>query len=186
MTHCSFRCGFSWFFRRSANDLVAEAVHDSHFHHLIRQKAQAPLRSALRGLRTGKADQLRLFFSIKLAIILSVWTFALDRSLKAALAGALADALGSSFGKLEGLRDPVVRPPRSLRTFVGFQQNPSTCLLTGWALSASDPFEQSGTLIGSELDTVFLRRHWINGRRLSRRNSPKIQPIDQRITRDAV
>jgi len=172
------------FFKRSANCLVAESVHDSQFHHLVRQKAQAPLRAAFWGLRTGKADQLRLFFSIKLAIILSIWTFALDRSLKVALAKALADAGDSSFGKLEGLRDPSVWPRRSFWTFVCFQQNPSTGLLTSRAFSSANPIEQAGTLIGSELDTVFLRRHWTDSRYSGRRSSLKIQPIVQRITRD--
>ena len=133
---------------------MAEGLYNAEFDHLIRQKAQAPFRTAFRGFRAGQPDQFRLFFSTEFPLVLPVRTFALDRSLKAALAKAPPDSSNPSFGQFEGLPDSGIRPRRSFRSFVGLQQNPGASLLAGRALPTTDPFEKAAPLFGRKLDTV--------------------------------
>ncbi|MCS4039520.1 hypothetical protein GGP42_001170 [Salinibacter ruber] len=140
---------------------MAEGIHDAEFDHLVRQKAQTPLRAALWGLRAGQADQLHLFFSIKLAVVFPVRTFALDRSLKATLTKAPPNSSNAPFGKLEGFPDALIRPGRPLWTFVGLQQDPSAPLFTDSMLSTANPFEETAPLLLRKLDTVCFLCHEI-------------------------
>lgn len=140
---------------------MAERVGYAQLDHLLGEKTQAPLASAVGGLRAGQPDEFRFLLTVEPALVLACRSLAFDATGEAPLREALSNASNCASGYFQRLGNARVRLGRAALSLVNFEQDANAGLLRGRALAWAESFEQVRALLFGELDAVLFVRHEI-------------------------